>query len=81
MHFQGYQIPYVKEAIDLCLKAATVVPQLRYIGWDVATTPTGPAIIEGNTYNANDVWQLPPHTPNKTGMLPTIAKYIPEFKW
>ena len=81
VHFQGYQIPYVKEAIDLCLKAATVVPQLRYIGWDVATTPTGPAIIEGNTYNANDFWQLPPHTPNKTGMLPTIAKYIPEFKW
>lgn len=77
----GYEIPYVKEAVEMCLKAALVVPQIRYVGWDVATTPTGPAIIEGNTYNAHDFWQLPPHTPDKTGMLPIIKKYIPEFKY
>ena len=76
---QGYKIPFVKEAVAMCLKAATVVPQIRYVGWDVAITPNGPAIIEGNTYCAHDFWQLPTHTPNKIGMLPTIKKYIPEF--
>lgn len=76
---EGYQIPYVKEAVEMCLKAATVVPQVRYVGWDVAITENGPVIIEGNNYCAHDFWQLPPHTPDKIGMIPTIKKYIPEF--
>ena len=76
---QGYQIPFVKEAVQMVLEAAKVTPQIRYVGWDVATTPNGPAIIEGNTYCAHDFWQLPPHTPDGIGMLPTIKKYIPEF--
>lgn len=77
----GYQIPYIKEAVDLCLKAALVVPQVRYVGWDVAITNDGPVIIEGNTYCAHDFWQLPPHTPNKTGIMPVIKKYVPDFKY
>lgn len=81
VHLQGYEIPYAKEAVEMCLKAATIVPQIRYVGWDVAITPNGPAIIEGNTYNAHDFWQLPPHTPDKIGMLPTIKKIAPEFKY
>lgn len=76
---QGYKIPFVKEAVEMCLKAATVVPEIRYVGWDVATTPNGPAIIEGNTFCAHDFWQLPPHTPDKIGILPTLKKYVPEF--
>lgn len=77
----GYQLPFIKEAVDMCLKAALVVPQIRYIGWDVALTENGPAIIEGNTYCAHDFWQLPPHTPNKIGMLTVIKKYVPDFKY
>lgn len=77
----GYQLPFIKEAVNMCLKAALVVPQIRYIGWDVALTENGPAIIEGNTYCAHDFWQLPPHTPNKIGMLPVIKKYVPDFKY
>lgn len=79
VHLQGYKIPFVKEAVQMVLKAAKVTPQIRYVGWDVATTPNGPAIIEGNTYCAHDFWQLPPHTPDGIGMLPEIKKYIPEF--
>lgn len=78
---QGYKIPYVKEAVEMCFEAALKVPQVRYVGWDVAVTEKGPIIIEGNTYCAHDFWQLPPHTPDKVGMLPTIKKIIPEFKY
>ena len=77
----GYKIPFAKEAVEMCLKAATIVPQIRYIGWDVAITPNGPAIIEGNPYNAHDFWQLPPHTLDKIGMLPKIREIAPEFKY
>lgn len=79
VHLQGYTIPFVKEAVQMCLEAAKITPQIRYVGWDVATTPNGPAIIEGNTYCAHDFWQLPPHTPDGIGMLPKIKEYIPEF--
>ena len=77
---QGFTVPYVKEAVQMCLDAAHIVPQIRYVGWDVAITPTGPVIIEGNTYCAHDFWQLPPHTPDKIGMLPKIKALVPEIK-
>ena len=78
---QGYQLPYVKEAVEMVRKAALKVPQVRYVGWDVAVTENGPIIIEGNTYCAHDFWQLPPHTPDKIGMLPTLKKLVPNFKY
>ena len=32
----------------MVLKAALEVPEVRYVGWDVAITKNGPIIIEGN---------------------------------
>jgi hypothetical protein len=75
-----YQLPFVKEAVELSKKAALVVPEIRYIGWDVCITPAGPAIIEGNTYPGYDFWQLPEHTPDKIGLYPYFRKMVPEYK-
>ena len=75
----GYQLPFVPEAVTMCLEAAKAVPQVRYIGWDVAISRDGPELIEGNTYCAHDFWQLPPHTPDGIGMLPVFRKYAPHF--
>lgn len=77
----GYRVPYIKEAVDMAKKAALVVPQMRYVGWDIAITPNGPAIIEGNNYCAHDFWQLPGQTPGGIGIMPTIKKLIPEFEY
>lgn len=77
----GYRVPFMKEAVEMVKKAALEVPQMRYVGWDVAITPTGPAIIEGNNYCAHDFWQLPGQTPGGIGIMPTIEKLIPEFKY
>lgn len=43
----GYQIPYYIEALELAKAATNVLPN-RIIGWDVAITPNGPILIEGN---------------------------------
>lgn len=75
--FEGFQIPYVKEAIELCSQAAMEIKEIRYVGWDVCITKDGPAIVEGNDYPGYDFWQLPEHTPNKTGLLPFYKKFIP----
>ena len=77
----GMKVPMVKEVVECAKKAARVVPQMRYIGWDIAITPDGPAIIEGNNYCAHDFWQLPGQTPGGIGIMPTIKKYIPEFEY
>lgn len=44
----GRKIPFWKESLDLVNKAASMLPQLRYVGWDVAITSEGPLLIEGN---------------------------------
>lgn len=75
----GFQLPYVKEAIELAKKAAFEVPEIRYVGWDVCITPDGPAIIEGNVYPGYDFWQLPEHTPDKIGLYPYYQKLVPEL--
>ncbi len=77
----GMVLPYWKEVIKMAEDAALVIPQMRYVGWDIAVTPTGPAIIEGNNYCAHDFWQLPGQTPGGIGIMPTIEKIIPEFKY
>lgn len=50
--FQGFQIPYWPETMKLALDCAEKIPQLMYIKWDLAITPTGPEIIEGNGMSA-----------------------------
>lgn len=76
--FAGYKIPYLKEAIEMCKKAAHVVPQIRYIGWDVAICPDGPAIVEGNTYSGHDLSQLPEYWKGKpkVGLMPFFRKFV-----
>lgn len=44
----GRKIPYWKEVIELCQNAASLIPEVAYIGWDVAITEKGPILIEGN---------------------------------
>ncbi len=45
--FENFRIPYFKEACELVENATKYIPN-GFIGWDVAITPTGPTIIEGN---------------------------------
>ncbi len=76
----GYRLPFVPQAVAMCLEAARIVPQVRYVGWDVAISRDGPEFIEGNTYCAHDFWQLPVHTPDRIGMLPVFRKYAAGLK-
>jgi len=47
---KGYQLPGWESAVETCLRAAEKVPGIHHIGWDVAISETGEAVIvEGNT--------------------------------
>ena len=55
--FRGFRIPYYEDCIALCRQAALVEPHIRYVGWDVAVTPTGPVLVEGNNLPGYDMCQ------------------------
>ncbi|MDP4210818.1 MAG: sugar-transfer associated ATP-grasp domain-containing protein [Bacteroidota bacterium] len=46
--FEGFSLPYFEQAKALVIRAATLMPGLRLIGWDVAIGVSGPVLIEGN---------------------------------
>ena len=71
----GFKVPMFEEAKKLICEAAELLPQVAYIGWDVAITENGPVLIEGNCYPG--VFQLrPSFSKDKTGALPLYKKYI-----
>ena len=55
----GIQLPNWSEAIDLALEAASILPRARCVGWDVALTPSGPVLMEGNHNWCKILWQVP----------------------
>lgn len=67
---KGFKFPFWNEAIKMCKEASKVVPEMAYIGWDVAFTGNGPIFVEANEFPGHDIYQLPEHTPNKIGMMP-----------
>lgn len=46
--FEGYTVPFYRESVELVLKAHALLPSLPTAGWDVAVTPDGPLLLEGN---------------------------------
>ncbi len=46
--FKGFVIPFWDDVLKLVEKASAVVPEVGYVGWDIAITPNGPVIVEGN---------------------------------
>jgi len=70
VQFEDFQIPYFEDAKQLAIRAASYMPGIRLIGWDVAIGPESPVLVEGNSdydiatsdlsyggYKANPVFQ------------------------
>lgn len=68
---KGFKVPMWEECKKLVEEAALVVPDVRYVGWDVCITEKyGPILIEGNSHPSQDLTQSP-----KMG-LGTYAAYM-----
>lgn len=72
----GFQLPYFEEAKAMCLEAMRVIPQVRFVAWDVALTPQGPRLIEGNSFPSHAVPQFAAHYPDGIGILPEFERFI-----
>ncbi len=51
--FDGYQLPFWKETVELICNAHKQFYELQSIGWDVVITESGPVLLEGN-----DDWEI-----------------------
>lgn len=54
----GFVVPCWKEAMAFVKKLASTLPQVRYVGWDLALTERGWIMIEGND-KGQFVFQIP----------------------
>ena len=71
----GFKVPMFKEAVSMVKEAAKVVPEMGYIGWDVAISEDGPVLVEGNCYPG--VFQVKPSlVEKKEGIIPKYNKQI-----
>ena len=69
----GYKIPNYDKAIDLVKECAKKVPEVKYVGWDVAITDSDAVIIEGNCFPG--VYQIKPSfVKEKVGLIPIFEK-------
>jgi len=55
--FKDYKIPFLQEAVELCISAHKLLYFNFIIGWDVAITDSGPLIIEANEKPGMNVTQ------------------------
>lgn len=74
----GFVVPLFRAAVELVSKAAGVVPEIPYVGWDVAIRAEGPVLIEGN-YNTGVFQAKPSGVGEYRGLLPRYRAVIGEF--
>ena len=78
MDLIGFEVPYFKEALELCKKAALEEKHIRYVGWDIAIGEKGPLIVEGNPLPGYDMPQNYYVTGKDTGLKPEFEKILGE---
>lgn len=70
--FIDFEIPYWKDIVSMCEKAALFHPENKSIGWDVAIKDDGPFLLEGNHDWGARLWQMPV----KKGLKHIALKYF-----
>ncbi|MEX2575294.1 MAG: sugar-transfer associated ATP-grasp domain-containing protein [Halofilum sp. (in: g-proteobacteria)] len=48
VRFRDCAIPFYRECLDLARRAHAWIPEVYSVGWDIAVTPEGPRLLEGN---------------------------------
>ncbi len=71
----GFAVPNWAAVEGLINDIACTVPQIRYVGWDIAVTPEGAAVIEGN-YNTGAFQLKPSISGVRQGLLPVYRSTI-----
>ncbi len=72
----GFKIPMWDKVIETVSGAAKIIPEVGYVGWDIAFSEDSIQIIEGNCFPGHDILQLPAYTPDKIGLKPRVDRFL-----
>lgn len=73
----GFQIPSWEKIVDAVTQAASIIPEVRYVGWDLAIGKNGEVImIEGNKSADHDVTQVT----DQEGKWPLYESIVKELE-
>lgn len=65
---KGVRVPFYDQVVEMVAEASKRLPTVPYVGWDIAITPEGPALIEAN--HNSSVFQMKPSASGiRTGLL------------
>lgn len=61
IYFRDLTVPFFSDAIETVKRAHEWLPSIHSIGWDIAITPSGPILLEGNDdWGATTaMWMMP----------------------
>jgi hypothetical protein len=71
----GFQVPLFDQVLQFVDTIARQIPEVPYVGWDIAVTEDGPVVIEGN-YNTGVFQAKPSVSGQRTGLLPRYREAI-----
>lgn len=71
----GFRVPMYDRVLDLAAALARRTPEAPYVGWDIALTPDGPVVIEGN-HNSSVFQPKPSASGVRTGLLPVYQAAV-----
>jgi len=57
----GFEIPLFDQAINYVKTMAKSIPEVGYVGWDIAITENGPVVVEANPFPGHDIYQSKVH--------------------
>lgn len=75
VRFCDFTIPEYSKAVELCKRAHLTLKEIPAIGWDIAITPEGPTIIEGN-----DNWEISLMQASNHGLKKEWEKFISDYR-
>ena len=72
VYMPGFAIPHWEQVSACAIQAMEMIPELGYVGWDIAVTPKGAELIEGNCHwPGGNIIQL-----DKIGKYPLIKECL-----
>ncbi|MFK4113588.1 sugar-transfer associated ATP-grasp domain-containing protein [Microbacterium sp. NPDC006705] len=71
----GFTVPLFDQVLALTEQLARRTPEAPYVGWDLAVTPNGPVVIEGN-HNSSVFQPKPSASGVRTGLLPVYQAAV-----
>ena len=73
----GFNIPNYEKAVKMVKEASKLIPEIKYIGWDIAILENDVCLVEGNEFPG--VFQIKPSFEDKKehiGLIPEYKKYM-----